>query len=78
MKTPSLNSAAYAAGFVFAPSEDFPGDPVMPRSRAEKQRPASNPDVYEAKFVKASGTPATTSGWWKSFDLSWLLGRATA
>lgn len=80
MKSRSISSAVYAAGVVFAPSEDEPREAIAPRvekARLKQARPHPA-SAYEAKFVKANVVPARAHGWWRSFDLSWLLGRATA
>ncbi len=80
MKSKPVKSAVYAAGLVFAPSEDTAGTPdmappVKPRSKRAKRRPVVD---YEAAFVRAGQRRSDESTWPRSFDLSWLLGRATA
>lgn len=80
MKSKPVNSAVYAAGLVFAPSEETVGTldmapPVKARPKRTKRRPVVN---YEAAFVRNGQRRNDETTWLRSFDLSWLLGRATA
>lgn len=80
MKSKSIKSAVYAAGLVFAPSEDTVFTPATtPRSKAKLNRSKHRPVVdYEAAFVRIGHGRSEKTTWLRSFDLSWLLGRATA
>ena len=80
MKSKSIKSAVYAAGLVFAPSEEAPGtNTLTPRVKVKSRRVKPRPAVdYEADLVKVSAARASDTNWLRSFDLSWLLGRATA
>ncbi len=80
MNTPSEKSAVYAAGLVFAPSEELTGtqfaSPPRKSARRSKQRLSS---VYDVKFVKAGSKDTSSESTWRNlFDFSWLVGRATA
>ena len=83
MKSKSVKSAVYAAGLVFAPSEEAPCTntvtPRTPRVKVKSRRVKPRPAVdYEADLVKVSAARASDTNWLRTFDLSWLLGRATA
>lgn len=80
MKTRSIKSAVYAAGVVFAPSEDVSATTALPRAKPRtKRRQLDAVTHYEARFVEAKpSTRKPANGWWRAFDFSWLTGRATA
>ncbi len=79
MKSRSMKSAVYAAGVVFAPSEDVPNTSALPRVKPRtKRRPHDTVSPYEARFVDAKPANTASSVWWRAFDFSWLIGRATA
>lgn len=81
MKTRSIKSAVYAAGVVFAPSEDFPSSDTVPRAkvRAKRRRNETATAPYQAQFVAAKTPSAKTSdSWWRSLDVTWIFGRAPA
>lgn len=84
MKTRSIKSAVYAAGVVFAPSEDVPGTNALPRVKVRaKRRQHDAAANYEAKYVEARSTEAKPSqvaaaSWWRLLDFGWLTGRAAA
>ncbi|MBU2582854.1 MAG: hypothetical protein KJ622_14170 [Alphaproteobacteria bacterium] len=79
MKTQSIKSAVYAAGVVFAPSDEVPGTDALPRAKPRSKRraqPAAS--AYEAKFIDATAKPAPVSNWWRMLSFGWLSGRAPA
>ncbi|MEQ8825991.1 MAG: hypothetical protein RIC14_16615 [Filomicrobium sp.] len=80
MNTPDKPSAVYAAGLVFAPSEEFPGSELPARRTKQTRRSkAAPPSAYDAQFIQASTKSDNTQTSWRSmFDVSWLLGRAPA
>lgn len=79
MKTQSIKAAVYAAGVVFAPSDDLPNTNAAPHAKSRiKHRRHEASAAYEAKFIDANAKPSPASGWWRALDFSWLFGRATA
>ncbi|KUO55146.1 MAG: hypothetical protein APF80_00390 [Alphaproteobacteria bacterium BRH_c36] len=79
MKTRSIKSAVYAAGVVFAPSEDVPGIGAIPRGKSRtKRRQRNAAAAYEAKYVAAETPQPPSANWWRMLDFGWLTGRATA
>jgi hypothetical protein len=80
MKSKPIKSAVYAAGLVFAPSEDAVSTHTLtPRAKAKSKRSKRRPAVdYEAAFVRIGQHRREETTWLRSLDLSWLLGRATA
>ena len=80
MKSKPIKSAVYAAGLVFAPSEETAGTPALvppakPKSKRSKRRPAVD---YEAAFVRMGQRRNEETTWLRLLDLNRLLGRATA
>lgn len=80
MNTPDKPSAVYAAGLVFAPSEEFPGSEIPARRTKQTRRAKAAPHAaYDVQFVQASAKSDNTRTSSRSmFDFSWLLGRAPA
>lgn len=88
MKEQSIDATVYAAGLVFAPTEDETALGTIPArapakpdtSSLARSKPQPVPETYQIRYraVAPPERAAADSSWARTLDLSWLLGRATA